>query len=80
MVSGAKIKPGEALQSDARGTRCRRRAAPLDAPCRCAGTDAGGAFGREALDAGTVASGANVKAGDRPRGGRLNYKQSLPPL
>jgi hypothetical protein len=33
-------------------------------PChRCAGTDAGVALGREALDAGTVASGAAVKPG-----------------
>jgi hypothetical protein len=31
--------------------------APLDVPCRRAATDAGGALGREALDAGTVASG-----------------------
>jgi hypothetical protein len=28
-------------------------------PCRCAGTDAGGAIGREALDAGMGASGAS---------------------
>src|ERR1700686_2287648 len=31
---------------------------------RCAGTVAGGAIGREALDAGTVASGAGIKAGE----------------
>jgi hypothetical protein len=31
---------------------------------RCAGTDAGGAIGREALDAGTVASGASIKPGE----------------
>jgi hypothetical protein len=30
---------------------------PLDAPCRRARTDAGGALGRDALDAGTVAGG-----------------------
>jgi hypothetical protein len=47
VASGARIKPGEALHR-----------APLDAAdaprpstcCRCAGTDAGGAIGREALD------------------------------
>jgi hypothetical protein len=33
-------------------------------PCRRARTDAGGAIGREALDAGTVASGASIKAGE----------------
>jgi hypothetical protein len=31
-------------------------------------TDAGGAIGREALDAGAVASGARIKAGARPQG------------
>jgi hypothetical protein len=31
---------------------------PLDEPCRCARTNAGGVIGREGLDAGTVASGA----------------------
>jgi len=36
---------------------------PLDAPCRRARTDAGGALGREALDAGAVASGAKIKPG-----------------
>jgi hypothetical protein len=38
--------------------------APLDVPCRRARTDAGGALGREALDAGTVASGASIKPGE----------------
>jgi hypothetical protein len=33
-------------------------------PRRCARTDAGGAIGREALDAGTVASGAKIKPGE----------------
>jgi len=32
--------------------------------CRCPGTVAGGAIGREALDAGTVASGASIKPGE----------------
>jgi hypothetical protein len=36
---------------------------PLDVPYRCAGTDAGSAIGREALDAGTAASGASIKPG-----------------
>jgi hypothetical protein len=44
--------------------RCRRRAAPLDVPCRRAGTNAGGAIDREALDASTVASGAKIKPGE----------------
>jgi hypothetical protein len=50
VASGASIKAGEALPRDARGARCPRRAAPLDMPCRCVGTDAGGAIGRETLD------------------------------
>jgi hypothetical protein len=33
-------------------------------PCRRAGTDACGALGREALDAGTVASRAGIKPGE----------------
>jgi hypothetical protein len=37
---------------------------PLDMPCCRAGTDAGGALGREALDAATVASGAGIKPGE----------------
>jgi len=38
----------------------------LDAvPCRCARTIAGGALGRDALDAATGASGASIKACDR---------------
>jgi hypothetical protein len=56
----ANVKPGEAL---ARGCRCR--AAPLDVPRRCAGIDAGSALDREALDTGTVASGAKIKPGAR---------------
>jgi hypothetical protein len=44
------------------------RAAPLDAPCRRARAGAGDAIGREALDAGAVASGASIKPGDRSRG------------
>jgi hypothetical protein len=76
-VSSAKIKPGEALQSDARGTRCRRRAAPLDAPCRCAGTDAGGPAGREARDAGMVASGAASSPASPAR--RSTASHSMPP-
>jgi hypothetical protein len=36
---------------------------PLDVPCRRARTDAGGAIGREPLDAATVASGAGIKPG-----------------
>jgi hypothetical protein len=42
----------------------RRPAGTCRAPrpaCRRAGTDAGGAFSREALDAGAVASGAKIK-------------------
>jgi hypothetical protein len=70
-------KPGEALQSDARGTRCRRRAAPLDAPCRCAGTDAGGPAGREARDAGMVASGAASSPASPAR--RSTASHSMPP-
>jgi hypothetical protein len=42
----------------------RRRVAPLDAPRRCVRTVAGGAIGREAVDAGTVASGASIKPGE----------------
>jgi hypothetical protein len=38
-------------------------------------TDAGDAIGREALDTGTVASGATIKAGDRSRGPR----SAMPP-
>jgi hypothetical protein len=54
-----------------RGRRCPAwwRAAPASSParlCRCAGTVAGGAIGREALDAGTVASGASIKVDSRP--------------
>ena len=49
-ASGAGIKPGEALHREARAARCRRRAAPLDVPCRCARTVAGGALGLDALD------------------------------
>ena len=76
----------QALHREARGAQCRRRAAPLDVPRRCARTDAGGAIGREALDAGTVASGASIKPGkavplrqdrcrwcDRPRGPRCRH-------
>jgi hypothetical protein len=73
VASGAGIKPGgpgEALHRDARCARCRRRAAPLDVPCRYGRTVAGGALGREPLDAGTVAS---IKAGDRPRGPRCRH-------
>ena len=33
-------------------------------PCRRARGNAGGAIGREALDAGTVASGAKIKPGE----------------
>jgi hypothetical protein len=33
-------------------------------PCSRARTDAGGAIGREALDAGMMASGASIKAGE----------------
>jgi hypothetical protein len=53
-----------APRAAARAAQCRRRAALLDVPCRCAGTDAGGAIGREALDAATVASGASIKPGE----------------
>jgi len=35
-----------------------------------AGTDAGDALGREAVGAGAGASGASIKAGDRPQGPR----------
>jgi hypothetical protein len=38
----------------------------LDLSCRFARTEVGGALGREALDTGTVASGAS-NPGDRPR-------------
>jgi hypothetical protein len=41
------------------------RAVPLDVPCRCAGTDAGSANCREALDAAAVASGARIKPVER---------------
>jgi hypothetical protein len=34
-------RTGEAFHSEARGARCRRRVAPLDAPCRCGRTVAG---------------------------------------
>jgi hypothetical protein len=37
---------------------------PRDVPCRCARADAGDAIGREALDAGMVASGAGIKPGE----------------
>jgi hypothetical protein len=43
---------------------CRRGVAPLDVPCRRGRTNAGGAIGRKALDAGTVASGAGIKPGE----------------
>jgi len=65
VASGAGIKPGEpteALHREARGARCR--AALLDVPCRRAGTDAGGALGRKALDASAVASGARLGHGE----------------
>jgi hypothetical protein len=59
-------RPPSAPRSTRGALRCRRRAAPL--PCRpCTGTDAGGAIGREALDASAVASGASIKPGTRPR-------------
>jgi hypothetical protein len=40
-----------------------RRAVPLDVPRRCARTNAGGALGREAVVAGTVASGVDLRIG-----------------
>jgi hypothetical protein len=58
-AAGAKIKPGEpgeALHRHERGARCRRRAAPLDMLYRRTRTVAGGAIGREPLDAGILKS------------------------
>jgi hypothetical protein len=61
VASGASFKAGaQPRGAPLRGPRRRRRAAPLDMPRRCAGKDAGGAIGREALDAGT-GGGASVK-------------------
>jgi len=48
----------------------------LDAPCRCAGTGAGGAIGREALDAATVASGAASSRASPAR--RSTASRSMP--
>jgi hypothetical protein len=49
----------------------------LDAvPGRCAKTDAGGALGREALDAATVASDAKIKPGEP--GERSTARRSMP--
>jgi hypothetical protein len=49
---------------DGAGSRLAIGREALDAPCRCAGADAGGATGREAFDAGTVASGDKIKPGE----------------
>jgi hypothetical protein len=46
------------------GDSTANRSMPLT--CRCARTDAGGALGREAVDAATVASGARIKPGEPP--------------
>jgi hypothetical protein len=63
VASGASIKPA----SPARRSTAKREAlnagdVPRPSTCRAAapGTDAGGAIGREALDAGTVARGART--------------------
>jgi hypothetical protein len=47
-------------------------------PCGCARTDAGGAIGGEALDAGTVASGARIKPG-QPGEAFATASRSMPP-
>ena len=54
-ASGASVKLGEPGEALRRG--CRRRAAPLDVPCRCARPMLA-ARSAEAVDAGMVASGA----------------------
>jgi hypothetical protein len=53
-------------------------ATPLDAPRRCASSDAGGAIGREPLDAGMVASGASIKV--REPGERSTATPSMPAM
>jgi len=76
-ASGASIKvgePGEALHREARGVRCWRRAprrAVQPRQNRC-----GGAIGRDALDAATVASGASIKAASPAR--RSTTSRSMP--
>jgi hypothetical protein len=57
----ASSRASPARRAPPRAARCRRRAASLDVPCRCARTDAGAAIGRAALGAGTVPSGASIK-------------------
>jgi hypothetical protein len=74
VASGAGIKlgePGEALHREA--LDAGRRVAALDVPCCRARTDAGGALGREALDAATVAPSASATAPPRGITGNPNH-------
>jgi hypothetical protein len=65
-VVGVHSSPANPAERSTASRSMRRRAAPLDVPCRRAGTVAGSAIGRQALDAGTVASGARIKPGASP--------------
>jgi hypothetical protein len=66
------FKPGEPGKTQTRGVRYRRRAPR--APCRRAGTDAGGAIGREALD---CRRGGERRQDQAGRGGEALHREPL---